>query len=87
MAFFGLMWPDGTLTMIVHETIPKSSHEDVEVEVERVVPAFATGDRWKKLEEETGAKTWVLELERGDSRTLEITTEITYPEGHHLQRN
>jgi len=72
--------PRGTVTVTLLEAIPRSNDERVEVDIETAKPPLAEGERWKKLREERGAVAWLVTVQRGEERTVELETEISYPE-------
>lgn len=67
--------------LIVHESLPRPRTDRIEVEIDRVSPALATGERWKELREERGVITWTLDLQPGGERVLELRVGLGYPEG------
>ena len=71
---------DGSVALVLHESIPRPTDERVEVEIERAEPAVREGGRWKTLREEKNVLTWVLRVPRGQTRTVELETAISYPE-------
>ena len=72
--------------VIVHESLPRSTDERIDVELERARPEPAGGERWEKLREERGVLTWVRRVPRGGEETIELETSIAYPEGETLHR-
>ena len=77
---------DGSVSVVVHESLPKPTNERIEVSLERVRPELAKGERWKKLREEEGVLSWIVRVPKGGGTTLELATEITYPEDEVLVR-
>ncbi|MEM7308799.1 MAG: mucoidy inhibitor MuiA family protein [Planctomycetota bacterium] len=71
---------DGAVSVVLHEAVPRSTDERVEVEIERAEPKLAEGGRWKTLREERGVVTWVVRVARGAERRVELETAISYPE-------
>ena len=82
----GLATAKGGLRMIVHESIPKSAHEDLEIKVTDVSPAFADSERWKTFAEEKGAGTWDFLLGQGESKVFEIATRMRHPNSTFITR-
>jgi uncharacterized protein (TIGR02231 family) len=77
---------DGSVDVIVQEVLPRSSDERVKVEIETVKPKPVEDARWKKEREETGALTWIVRAPKGGRATIELTTEVSFPEGQELVR-
>ncbi len=77
---------DGTVEVIVQEVLPKPRDDRIKVEIATVKPKLAEGERWKKAREESGALTWVVRVPKGGKSTLELTTEISFPESLRLLR-
>ena len=63
----------------VHDRIPISQDERVEV---RLVQSSPAG----RLDRDTGALSWRLELGPGASRTLQFSYELSHPKGHRTQQ-
>jgi len=76
--------PDGAVAVIVHEALPRTRDDRIEVDLDRVEPDLAGGGRWDELREETGALTWVVVVPRGGARTIEHALELAYPEDETL---
>lgn len=74
----------GTKRVIVHESVPRATSDSVEVKIDRVSPALATGERWEELRTERGVVTWVLDMGPGAERTLELRLAIGYPESRRI---
>jgi uncharacterized protein (TIGR02231 family) len=75
---------DGSVEVIVQEVLPRVRDERIEVELERVTPKLAEDARWKKEREETGALTWVVRAPKAGTTTIELTTEVSFPDGLRL---
>ncbi|QDU83634.1 hypothetical protein Pla163_07330 [Planctomycetes bacterium Pla163] len=67
--------------LIVHESLPRPRTDRIDVKIDRVSPALATGERWKELREERGVLTWTLDLAPGGERVVELRVSLGYPEG------
>jgi uncharacterized protein (TIGR02231 family) len=78
--------PDGSVELVVQEVLPRTRDDRIKVEIAKVEPKLAEGPRWKEAREETGALTWVVRVPKGKKTTLELTTEITFPEKERLLR-
>jgi len=78
--------PDGAVSVIVHEVLPRARDSRIQVEMDGVSPALATGERWDKEREEKGIQTWVLPLKEGKKAEIRFSIEILFPEGKVLQR-
>jgi len=71
---------DGIVNVTVHESIPRATDERVKVSIERAEPKPAQGTRWDALRDEQSVESWVLRVPRGETRTIDLVTEIAYPE-------
>jgi uncharacterized protein (TIGR02231 family) len=71
---------DGTVEVIVQEVLPRPRDERIKVEIAEAKPRLAEDARWKKEREETGVLTWVVRADRGGKATIELATEVSFPE-------
>jgi uncharacterized protein (TIGR02231 family) len=71
---------DGSIDLIVHETLPKVTDERIEVSLEEATPKPVEGERWKKLREELGVLTWIVRPAKGKVQTIEWEGEVAWPE-------
>ena len=78
---------DGAVDVIVHESLPRPRDDRIEVTIDKVRPRPREDERWKKEREEKGILTWILRVQRGGELTIELTTEIGYPESMSLVRH
>ncbi len=78
---------DGSVRVFVHEVLPKTKDDRIEVSIENVRPALATSERWKKEREEKGVLTWAVRVPKGGGTTIDLTTSIEYPEDAELVRD
>lgn len=78
--------PDGRVSVVVQEALPRSTDERVRVEIEKAEPRPAAGERWEKEREEKSVVTWVLDVPRGEARRIDLTTTIRFPEGLQIVR-
>lgn len=76
--------PDGSVSVIVQEVLPRATDDRIEVELARAEPALSRAERWKKDREEQGVLTWRVRVPRGGETVIELTTEISYPENLEL---
>lgn len=77
---------DGAVEVVVQEVLPKPRDDRIKVAIDTVKPKLAEGERWTKEREESGALTWVVRVPKGAKSTLELTTEISFPESLRLVR-
>ena len=77
---------DGAVDVIVQEVLPRPRDDRIKVTIDEVKPKLAEDERWKKEREEKGVLTWIVRVPRGAKSTIELTTEIAYPEDMKLVR-
>ena len=71
---------DGSVLLIVHESLPKPTDDRITVDIAKVTPALQGGARWKEIREEKNVLTWVLRVPLHGKQRIELTTKIVYPE-------
>jgi uncharacterized protein (TIGR02231 family) len=77
---------DGSVTLLVRETLPRSADERITIKLEDPKPKPSEAERWKKDREDNGILTFELRVPRGAATVLEWGTEVTWPEGLQLSR-
>ena len=77
---------DGAVDVIVQEVLPRPRDERIKVEIDTAKPKLAEGERWKKEREESGALTWVVRVPKSGKTTIELVTEVSFPENLRLIR-
>ena len=77
---------DGAVDVVVQEVLPRPRDDRIKVTIDEVKPKLAEDERWKKEREEKGVLTWIVRVPRGGKSTIELTTEIAYPEDMKLVR-
>jgi len=70
----------------VQEVLPRPRDERIKVSIAEVEPKVREDARWKKEREENGVLTWQVRAPRGGTATIELTTEVTFPEDLRLVR-
>lgn len=78
---------DGSVDVIVRETLPKARDERVDVKLSKATPAPSDAERWKQDRAEKGFVTWVLRVPKSGATDLVWQTTITYPQDLELVRN
>ena len=78
--------PDGAVEVLVQEVLPRPRDERIKVEIAEVKPKPSEDARWKKEREETGVLTWVVRVPRGGKATIELASEISFPEKQQIVR-
>lgn len=76
--------PDGTVRVVVHEVLPKSQHEDLEVDLEFARPALSDAARYAADRADEGILTWELLVPHMGEATIEWGYELTFPEDMEL---
>jgi predicted secreted protein len=71
---------DGTVDVIIRESLPRSNDERLEIELEQALPALSKADRWKQDREEKGFLTWVFRVPAEGEASIEWRSKMTYPE-------
>jgi uncharacterized protein (TIGR02231 family) len=71
--------PDGSIDVIVRESLPKSKDERVEVKLSKAEPAPSDAERWKQDRADKGFVTWTLRVPRDGHQDLVWQTTITHP--------
>lgn len=74
------------VAVIVQEVLPRPRDERIKVSLDEARPRPSEDARWTREREESGVVTWVLRVPSGASRTIELATEVTYPERQQLVR-
>jgi uncharacterized protein (TIGR02231 family) len=77
---------DGAVEVLVQEVLPRPRDERIKVAIAEVQPKVREDARWKKEREENGVLTWLVRAPRGGTATIELTTEVTFPEDLRLVR-
>ncbi|MBI5362183.1 MAG: DUF4139 domain-containing protein [Planctomycetes bacterium] len=77
---------DGSIDVVVRESLPKSRDDRVEVELSKSEPARSTDERWKLDEKDKGFLTWVLRVPKNGKADLVWQTTITFPKDVTLVR-
>ncbi|MCY3002157.1 MAG: DUF4139 domain-containing protein [Planctomycetota bacterium] len=62
---------DGSALVIVRDVLPRSTNDEIEVELVDAKPQPAKDERWKKEREEQGWLVWNLRVPRGGEATIE----------------
>lgn len=78
--------PDGVVEVLVQEVLPRPKDERIKVAIAEVKPKVSEDARWKKEREENGVLTWLVRAPKGGTATIELTTEISFPEDLRLIR-
>ncbi len=71
---------DGSVDVIVQEVLPRTRDDRIKVSIDEVKPKLAEDERWKKEREEKNVLTWIVRVAKGGSQTIQLTTEIAFPE-------
>jgi len=71
---------DGAVEVIVQEVLPRTKDDRIVVKLAEVKPKPSGAERWAKVREEEGLLTWVVNVARGGTTTIEVATEIAFPE-------
>lgn len=77
---------DGSVSVLIHETLPRSQDDRINVDIAEVKPKLLQTARWKKERQEKGTLTWLVRVPRGGSQRIQLTTEIAFPEDMKVQR-
>jgi len=78
--------PDGAVDVIVQEVLPRPRDDRIKVSIDEVKPKLSEDARWKKEREEKGVLTWIVRPAKGATATIELTTEVAFPEDMKLIR-
>ena len=70
---------DGSITVIVRESVPITKDSRLEVLIPLSEPAFAKGERWDQEREEKGIYTWILDVPANDEGDLVYSVELRSP--------
>ena len=73
--------PDGSVTVFVRESLPRSRDDRVKVELTKATPSVSGAERWKQDRDEKSILTWDLRVPRGGSADIVYETTISYPNG------
>ena len=71
---------DGSVDVIVRESLPRSNDERLEIEVDQVMPALSKDARWQQDREEKGFLTWVFNVPGKSEASIEWRSKMTFPE-------
>lgn len=78
--------PDGAVDVLVQEVLPKPRDDRIKVEIDTVKPKLLEDERRTKEREEKGLLTWSVRVPKTGRSTIELATEITFPENLRLVR-
>jgi uncharacterized protein (TIGR02231 family) len=70
---------DGSITVIVRESVPITKDSRLEVLIPRSEPSFAKGDRWDQERDEEGIYTWLLDVPADGEGDLVYSVELRSP--------
>ena len=70
---------DGSISVIVRESVPMTKDSRLEVLIPRSEPAFAKGERWDQERDEKGIYTWILEVPANGEADLVYSAELRSP--------
>jgi len=70
---------DGSISVIVRESVPMTKDSRLEVLIPRSEPAFAKGERWDQERDEEGIYTWILEVPANGEADLVYSAELRSP--------
>jgi uncharacterized protein (TIGR02231 family) len=70
---------DGSVSVIVRESVPITKDSRLEVLIPKSEPAFVKGERWDQEREEEGIYTWVLDVPAKGERDLVYSVELRSP--------
>ena len=73
--------PDGSVTVFVRESLPRSRDDRVKVELTKATPSPSGAERWKQDREEKSIQTWDLRVPKDGSADIVYETTISYPNG------
>jgi len=76
--------PDGSVTIVVREALPRSTDDRVEVELSKSSPALSDDPRWQRDLAEKGIRTWLVRVPRDGRADLTWEVEIRFPKGKEL---
>lgn len=71
---------DGAVQVLVHEVLPRPKDERIKVEIAEITPRLSEDAHWKEEREERGVLTWLVRVPEGGQTTIELVTEISFPE-------
>jgi uncharacterized protein (TIGR02231 family) len=77
---------DGAVDVVVHEVLPRSRDERLEVELTKSEPKTSKGERWKQDRDEKGIETWVVRVPADGAQDVVWQSTIRYPNGADLVR-
>jgi len=78
---------DGSIDVIVRESLPKPRDERVQVKLTKSSPAVSDAERWKQDRAEKGLLTWIVRVPKAGSADLVWQSTVTYPHALKLVRN
>ena len=70
---------DGSVSVIVRESVPITKDSRLEVLIPKSEPAFVKGERWDQEREEEGIYTWVLDVPAKGESDLVYSVELRSP--------
>jgi len=70
---------DGSVSVIVRESVPISQDSRLRVELDRSDPKFSEEERWEQDRKEKGIHTWILRVPASGGADLVYSVEIRYP--------
>ena len=70
---------DGSISVIVRESVPITKDSRLDVLIPRSEPAFAKGERWDQERDEKGIYTWILEVPAKGEADLVYSVELRSP--------
>jgi len=73
--------PDGSVTVVVREAVPRSTDERVEVDLKEMSQPSSDAERWKADRLEQGIHTWLVRVPRDGEADLSWRVEIRFPKG------
>lgn len=77
---------DGKVLVLVHEVLPKSRHEDLDVDLDHAVPPVSDKPRFAADRADKGILTWELLVPHMGEATIEWGYELSYPDDMELIR-
>ncbi len=76
-----------SVRVLVREVFPRATDSRIEVELDEGSQAFLTGERWDREFEESGVRTFALEVPARGAAALTWRTQVKYPSKQRLYRN
>lgn len=78
--------PDGSVTVFVRESLPRSRDDRVKVELTKARPEPSGAERWAQDREEKSILTWDLRVPKDGEADIVYETTISYPNGMEIVR-